>query len=454
MRDMASKKVLKSSKKSITKKPAKRAVTKIVSKVIPHTRKTAIKTFKIIPKKALKKKTLKEKKEDNRLVNIKYKGLEDKQKKTVKALTISHQQRPQDDIIALTPEQKETALIARGKERGFVTHDEMMKYFPNVEDNILFIDKLYTKLEIAGVSILESGNLLDMDEEMKEVVSLAGSHADSIQVYLKEIGQYPLIPSEREIELAKRIEKGDKEAKEILMKANLRLVVSTAKKYATRSQDLTLLDLIQEGNLGLHKAVEKFEWRKGFKFSTYATWWIRQAITRALADQSRTIRIPVHMVETIAKYKQTFRRLSQELGREPTTDEIATEMDIEPEKIRMVESINQDTVSLEKPVGDSDESDRSTLGDFIADDKILSPQEEASKRILGDQIREILGDLSEKERQIIIMRNGLDGGIPHTLEEVGQHFQVTRERIRQIESKVHEKIRNHPKIQQLRGYVE
>ena len=389
--------------------------------------------------------------------NEKFAGLEEKKKTKPKALTISHKPRVATEKKVIDKKEAEeaavTELLNKGKQRGFITNDEILKIFPNVEDNIRKVDAFYKRIEEANVNVLESGNLLDMNEDISTLKSEYANN-DSIQVYLKEIGQYPLISSEEEVRLAKRIEKGDREAREILMKANLRLVVSTAKKYAMRSQDLTLLDLIQEGNVGLYKAVEKFDWTKGFKFSTYATWWIRQAITRALADQSRTIRIPVHMVETIAKYKQVYRRLAQDLGREPTADEIASEMGIEVEKVRMVENINQDTVSLEKPVGDSDESDRSTLGDFIADDKILSPQQEASRRILQDQIREILSDLSEKERQIIIMRNGLDGGTPHTLEEVGQFFQVTRERIRQIESKVHEKIRNHPKIGQLRNYID
>ncbi len=448
------------SKKKVIVKSLKKATTKNVVK-------TSLKKVSV-PKKALKnvKKTFK--KVTIKVVNKKlekvsskqkwgseqFEGLEDDKKKKPKALTISHKPRiDRNAKMSDDRDEKVLELLTKGKQRGFITHDEILKIYPSPEDNIKKIDALYKKIEAINVNVLESGNLLNMDNEISNLKNEYANN-DSIQVYLKEIGQYPLITSEEEVRLAKRIEKGDIEAKEILMKANLRLVVSTAKKYALRSQDLTLLDLIQEGNVGLYKAVEKFDWTKGFKFSTYATWWIRQAITRALADQSRTIRIPVHMVETIAKYKQVYRRLAQDLGREPSADEIATEMGVEVEKVRMVESINQDTVSLEKPVGDSDESDRSTLGDFIADDKIRSPQQEASLRILQDQIREILSDLSEKERQIIIMRNGLDGGTPHTLEEVGQHFQVTRERIRQIESKVHEKIRNHPKINQLKNYAE
>jgi RNA polymerase primary sigma factor len=450
------KKKLKSKKPTKDKKKVKNI--KKLKKTKPKAKKTKNMAFKkkVLKKSAPKKKVAKKnQKKQQSWGNERFLGLEDKKKVKPKALTISHKARDpkKKDNKKESEEVAIVELLSKGKQRGFITNDEILKIFPNAEDNIKKVDAFYRRVEEANINVLESGNLLDMNQEISTLKNEYANN-DSIQVYLKEIGQYPLISSEEEVRLAKRIEKGDREAREILMKANLRLVVSTAKKYAMRSQDLTLLDLIQEGNVGLYKAVEKFDWTKGFKFSTYATWWIRQAITRALADQSRTIRIPVHMVETIAKYKQVYRRLAQDIGREPTSDEIASEMGIEVEKVRMVENINQDTVSLEKPVGDSDESDRSTLGDFIADDKILSPSQEASRRILQDQIKEILSDLSEKERQIIIMRNGLDGGTPHTLEEVGQHFQVTRERIRQIESKVHEKIRNHPKIGQLRNYVD
>ncbi len=349
-------------------------------------------------------------------------------------------------------EKKAGTLLKKGKDRGFVTYNEILKEFPNIEDDILFLDELYEKLNEAGIDILEGGELLLAEVETvgkKYYRDEKGGH-DSIQMYLKEIGQYPLLSAAEEKELARRIEKGDMEAKNLLARANLRLVVSIAKKYVGRSPDLTLLDLIQEGNLGLFRAVDKFDWTKGFKFSTYATWWIRQAITRALADQSRTIRIPVHMVETIAKYKQVVRRLSQDLGRDPLPEEIATEMGIEVEKVHNIENINQDTVSLEKPVGDDDE--KSTLGEFIADDKILSPDQESSRRILSDQVKEILDELSPKERKILEMRHGLVDGIVHTLEEVGKEFGVTRERIRQIEAKAHEKIRAHEKINRLKSY--
>src|SRR3990167_60350 len=275
-------------------------------------------------------------------------------------------------------------LVHKGKERGYITFDEILKEFPTVEDDIIFLDELYEKLSVSGIDILEGGGLLDThsnDDLVNKKYSYgrnSESSYDSIQMYLKEIGQYQLISGGMEKELAKRIEKGDTEAINLLARANLRLVVSIAKKYANRSPDLTLLDLIQEGNLGLFKAVSKFDWTKGYKFSTYATWWIRQAITRALADQSRTIRVPVHMVETIAKYKQVVRRLTQDLGRDPLPEEIASEMNIDVEKIYQIEKIDQSTVSLESPVGE-DEDGKSKLGDFLADDKILSPDQDSSR---------------------------------------------------------------------------
>lgn len=342
-------------------------------------------------------------------------------------------------------------LITKGKERGFITYDEIIKYFPAIEEDITFLESLYEKLASYKIDILESGNILNLDEDFTKYHK-GEDNLDSIQVYLKEIGQYPLIDSEEEVELAKRILVGDLEAKNILAKSNLRLVVSIAKKYTGRSPDLSLLDLVQEGNIGLFKAVEKYDFSKGFKFSTYATWWIRQAITRALADQSRTIRIPVHMVETIAKYKQVYRKLSQDLGREPLSEEMSIEMGLEIDKIHMIENITQETISLEKPIGDED--DKSSLGEFIADDKISSPDQDASRRILRDQIEDILQSLSEKEREIVEMRNGLGihEGYQHTLEEVGARFGVTRERIRQIEAKVHEKMRNHPKVYKLKEF--
>ncbi|HEV7449230.1 MAG TPA: sigma-70 family RNA polymerase sigma factor, partial [Candidatus Paceibacterota bacterium] len=335
-----------------------------------------------------------------------------------------------------------------------VTYDEILKSFPSVEDDVMFLEELYEKFSTAGIDVLEGGGLLEVAEEPTEKgYSRSDSSYDSIQMYLREIGKYPLLNAQSERDLAKRIMDGDEEARNLLARANLRLVVSIAKKYVGRSPDLTLLDLIQEGNIGLFKAVDKFDWTKGFKFSTYATWWIRQAITRALADQSRTIRIPVHMVETIAKYKQVSRRLAQDLGRDPLAEEIALEMGVDVDKIYQIEKIDQDTVSLESPVGSDDSDDgKSVLGDFIKDDKILSPDQEVSRRILGDQLKEILDELSPKEREILKLRHGLEDGIYHTLEEVGKKFGVTRERIRQIEAKALERIRTHEKAKRLRSY--
>jgi RNA polymerase primary sigma factor len=352
-------------------------------------------------------------------------------------------------------ELKSAELMKLGRERGYITYDELLRSFPEIEKDILFLDELYDRFSMAGIDVLKSGGMLGIDtnEELlaqRNAFRRNDSSYDSIQMYLREIGQYPLLNAHEERVLAKRIVDGDEEARNLLARANLRLVVSIAKKYVGRSPDLTLLDLIQEGNLGLFKAVDKFDFTKGFKFSTYATWWIRQAITRALADQSRTIRIPVHMVETMAKYKQVSRRLAQDLGRDPMPEEIATEMGVEVEKIYQIEKISQDTISLELPIGDDD--DQSRLSDFIADDKIISPDQEVSHSILTDQITAILDTLSEKERKILEMRHGLLDGTYHTLEEVGKEFGVTRERIRQIEAKALEKIRQHDKARQLKSY--
>ena len=281
-------------------------------------------------------------------------------------------------------------------------------------------------------------------------LDLSDISSDSIQMYLREIGKVPLLTPEEELSLAKRKERGEKDATKRLVEANLRLVVSIAKKFVGRG-GLTLLDLIQEGNIGLFRAVEKFDYRKGYKFSTYATWWIRQAITRALADQSRTIRIPVHMVETINKFQQIERQLIQDLGREPLPEEIAAEMGEEVSKIRHIIQISQDTVSLETSVGDEGE-DESRLGDFIEDVKSVTPSHAAALQLLRDHVRAIIAELSPREQKILEMRFGLTDGIAHTLEEVGQEFGVTRERIRQIEAKALEKIEEHPHMKKLKDY--
>ncbi len=426
-------------------------IKKVIKKNKVLTKKNSKKIRKIASKVAHKKSTKKTSSVSRKKVSVSKKSRNPKSGSSLK----SSQKRSLIEKKLLDLEEKSNSIIEKGKKRGFITYDEIIKIFPDIENNIIFLDELYEKLSVSGVDVLEGGNLLDVNSDTEKLAlkySKDGQTYDSIQMYLKEIGQYPLIPASEEKNLAYRIEKGDMEAKNLLARANLRLVVSIAKKYVGRSSDLTLLDLIQEGNLGLFKAVEKFDWTKGYKFSTYATWWIRQSITRALADQSRTIRIPVHMVETISKYKQVVRRLSQDLGREPLIEEIATEMNLEVDKIHVIEQINQDTVSLEQPIGDDDE--KSTRGEFIPDDKILRPDQDSSRRILSDQIKEVLDTLNPKERKILELRYGLMDGIQHTLEEVGQEFGVTRERIRQIEAKVHEKLRNNEKIARLKNYFD
>ncbi len=340
-------------------------------------------------------------------------------------------------------------LLEKGKERGFVTPSEILFFFPEVEKDINGLDKLYEDLEKAGIEVREAKELLPEIGEEK-TVPVSEVKIDPIQMYLKEIGQIPFVTAEEEKELARKIEKGDEEAKKKLARANLRLVVSIAKKYVGRSPNLTLLDLIQEGNIGLFRAVEKFDWRKGYKFSTYATWWIRQAITRALADQARTIRIPVHMVETLSKYSQVKRRLLQDLGREPLAEEIAAEMGIETDKVHHLQKVSQETVSLETPVGEDEED--SILAEFIEDEKVVAPSVEAARTLLKERLKEILVDLTPREQKILAMRFGLDDGITHTLEEVGSEFGVTRERIRQIEAKALERIRKHRDLGKLKDY--
>lgn len=359
------------------------------------------------------------------------------------------------------------ALINKGRMRGFLTETEILHFFPGIEDYVYDYEVFLGDIESAGIQIVEdTGRILDMADlaakreaapkDKKErkstlaaTVDLSKLSSDSIQMYLKEIGRVPLLTTEEEIELAKRKEKGERAAERKLIEANLRLVVSIAKKFAG-AKGLSLLDLIQEGNIGLFRAVEKFEYRKGYKFSTYATWWIRQAITRALADQSRTIRIPVHMVETINKFQQVERRLVQDLGREPLPEEISSEMGEDLEKVKYIMKISQDTISLETSVGDDDED--SVLEDFIEDVKNVAPDRSAALKLLKDYVKNIVANLSPREQKILEMRFGLVDGVAHTLEEVGQEFDVTRERIRQIEAKALEKIKKDSSIKKLRDY--
>jgi len=346
--------------------------------------------------------------------------------------------------------EKVQKLLNKGRERGFVTYSEILYLFPEVEKDIQGLEDLYERLEKEGLEVKEIKDLISVEEKPKKAYRESDVKIDPIQMYLKEIGEISFVTANEEKELAKKIEKGDLEAKKKLAKANLRLVVSIAKRYVGRSPNLTLLDLIQEGNLGLFRAVEKFDWRRGYKFSTYATWWIRQAITRALADQARTIRIPVHMVETISKYTQVRRRLLQDLGREPLPEEVAAEMGLEIEKVYHIMKISQETISLETPVGEDDED--SVLAEFIEDEKSAPPSLEAARMLLKERLGDILVDLTAREQKILAMRFGLGDGITHTLEEVGKEFGVTRERIRQIEAKALEKIREHGNVKKLKGY--
>ena len=353
-------------------------------------------------------------------------------------------------------------LYEKARNRSFLTENEVLYAFPEVEDYIDVYEAFLDRMEAAGIAIIEQKEgILGRQKERRQILQDLHSTderrgkadpfdltADSIQMYLREIGKIPLLTADEEVALAKRKEKNDKEAEKALITANLRLVVSIAKKFTGKS--LSLLDLIQEGNIGLFRAVKKFEYRKGFKFSTYATWWIRQAITRALADQSRTIRIPVHMVETINKFQQIQRSLIQELGREPLPEEIAAEMGQPVDKVRHIIKISQDTVSLEVSVGDDD--DDSTLEDFIEDMKNVTPDRAAALELLSDYVRDVIKDLNPREQKILEMRFGLVDGVSHTLEEVGKEFDVTRERIRQIEAKSLEKIQQHPMIKKLADY--
>ncbi len=347
-------------------------------------------------------------------------------------------------------------LITKGREQGFVTQQEILKALPEAEDQVELLDDLYGAFIDQGVEVVDQKDKLIWQTEPEEDVANAVSEEyikdiadDSVRLYLREIGKIPLITGEEEVVLAKRIEQGDKAAKDALAEANMRLVVSIAKKYIGRGLDL--LDLIQEGNTGLLRAVEKFDYTKGFKFSTYATWWIRQAITRAIADQARVIRIPVHMVETINKLIRTQRRLTSELGREPVPEELAKEMEMDVEKVLHIQKISQDTTSLDAAVGEDEDS---TLGEFIEDHDTVSPVDAATYELLKEHINDTLALLTPREQKILRMRFGLEDGRSHTLEEVGQEFGVTRERIRQIEAKALAKLRKHKDSKRLKDYIQ
>ena len=382
---------------------------------------------------------------------------------------------------ALNIEQKKVeilnALLEKGKGKGRLSYKEISDQMDAVEFDKDQMDELYETLMTNGIEIVSEtepedfeinlrnfdNHLDDLDEDDKADLKAAEESEedfeasmakgiavdDPVRMYLKEIGKVPLLSAEEEIELAKRMELGDEEAKKKLCEANLRLVVSIAKRYVGRG--MLFLDLIQEGNLGLIKAVDKFDWRKGYKFSTYATWWIRQAITRSIADQARTIRIPVHMVETINKLIRISRQLLQELGREPTPEEIAAEMDISVEKVREILKIAQEPVSLETPIGEEEDSH---LGDFIPDDDVPAPAEAAAFSMLKEQLVEVLGTLTEREQKVLKLRFGLEDGRARTLEEVGKQFDVTRERIRQIEAKALRKLRHPSRSKKLKDYLE
>ncbi|MFW6109926.1 MAG: RNA polymerase sigma factor RpoD [Patescibacteria group bacterium] len=341
-------------------------------------------------------------------------------------------------------------LIEKGRKDGYVTQEEILAVFPEAEKDLELLDEIYTLFVEEEIDVLDEPDEGKTKEEIEDELNLDEKRdvSDPVRMYFKEIGKVSLLTAEEEVELAKRIEKGEEEARQKLTQANLRLVVSIAKKYTGRG--LSFLDLIQEGNIGLMRAVEKFDWRRGYKFSTYATWWIRQGVTRAIADQARTIRIPVHMTETMNKYKRVARELEQELGREPEPEEVAEELeDVDLEKARQIVRIRRKPASIEAPVGEEKDS---RLKDFLPDEETASPEEIAFTTSLRDRIREVLSSLDPRERKVLELRFGLEDGRMRTLEEVGKEFNVTRERIRQIEAKALRRLRHPSRAKKLKGF--
>ena len=396
--------------------------------------------------------------------------MDEKMEKTTKKTTKAAKSAPAAKDEKMSIEEKKAKLQEKlqellalaKKKKNSLEYQEISEFFKDMELDADEFEKILDFLETNNIDVLrimddddiDDDIILDDEDEVEvEKIDLSVpdgvSIEDPVRMYLKEIGKVPLLSAEEEIELAKRMELGDQEAKKRLAEANLRLVVSIAKRYVGRG--MLFLDLIQEGNLGLIKAVEKFDYRKGYKFSTYATWWIRQAITRAIADQARTIRIPVHMVETINKLIRVSRQLLQELGREPTPEEIAAEMNMPVDRVREILKISQEPVSLETPIGEEEDSH---LGDFIQDDNVPVPADAAAFTLLKEQLEEVLGTLTEREQKVLTLRFGLEDGRARTLEEVGKEFNVTRERIRQIEAKAPRKLRHPSRSRKLKDYLE
>jgi len=452
-------------KEAVAKKAGVKAV---ATKTEKNNKARGIKDSKKEKKNTTKKEVKKSPKEIKKEVKEKNKPLKKETKKKTKeekekTTTKKEKNKPErllkekaqdtDEETTDEDEDQEKKLLNIGKKRGFVTQEEILSSFPEIENDIEKLDELYASLLDEGIEVIDKKEEMiwgdaETERDAPPVQEEMKSIDDSVRTYLREIGRIPLLKQVEEVSLAKRIELGDKQAKKMLIEANLRLVVSIAKKYVGRNLDL--LDLIEEGNIGLLRAVEKFDYKKGYKFSTYATWWIRQAVTRAIADQARTIRIPVHMVETINKLIRTQRHLVQELGREPLPEEIAQEMGMDVSKVNYILKINQDTVPLESPIGEEEDS---TLADFVADVDSLTPEEAATYELLKEHIKEVLELLSPREQRILRMRFGLDDGRSHTLEETGNEFGVTRERIRQIEAKALTRLKKHRESKKLRDYL-